>query len=322
MARLGQYAAWMETRNYSPHTIKNLKRDVGYFVEWCEARDLVRPTQITRAVVEGYARHLHEYRRASGKPLTFRSQYGRLSSLRRFFLYLARRNIVLFSPAQDLELPRLGYQLPRTVLTHEEMEKVLAQPDTTTDQGVRDRAILETFYSTGLRRSELAKLEIFDVDASRRTVNVRQGKGKKDRFVPIGERALDWIDRYLRTVRSQYVVDAEQKTLFITAYGEPMSIDGLTHHVAQYIAAAELGKKGSCHLLRHTMATMMLERGADVRMIQEILGHSSLDATQVYTHVSIRQLIEVHEATHPTAKRSAVETTPATEVEVEVEHEP
>ncbi|MBK6687702.1 MAG: site-specific tyrosine recombinase XerC [Deltaproteobacteria bacterium] len=306
LVRSREYHAWMETRNYSAHTIKNSRRTLNYFIQWCADRDLSRPTQITKAIVERYARHLFEYRKPSGTPLTFRSQYARLSNLRGFFRFLARRNVVLFSPAQDLELPRLGYQLPRVVLTHEEMEKVLGQPDTRLDHGVRDRAIMETFYSTGIRRSELVNLETFDVDAARRTVTVRQGKGKKDRFVPIGERALDWIDRYLRTVRVGYVVDPEQQRLFLTAYGEPLSVDGLTHTIGEYVTAAQLGKTGSCHLFRHTMATQMLERGADVRLIQEILGHANLDATQIYTHVSIRQLIEVHAATHPTAKREVV----------------
>lgn len=308
--RLDAWCRWMQTRNYSPHTISGARRNVGYFIDWCAARDLHRPGQITRPILEAYARSLFEYRKASGEPLKIRGQYLRLQTLRTFFHFLVRRNVVLFSPAHELELPRLNYQLPRAVLSHEEMELVLAQPDTATDQGVRDRAIIETFYSTGMRRSELANLEIQDLDVGRGVLAIREGKGKKDRFVPIGERAIDWIDRYLRTVRPRHVRDVNRRTLFVTAYGEPLSIGGLTHHMAEYVDAANLGKKGSCHLFRHTMATAMLERGADVRLIQEILGHSKTSSTQVYTHVAIRQLVEVHARTHPAAKRDLEPTVP------------
>jgi integrase/recombinase XerD len=183
------------------------------------------------------------------------------------------------------------------------MEQVLSQPDVDSDLGVRDRAILETFYSTGIRRMELTNLSIYDLDVGRGTLIVRQGKGKKDRVVPIGERALDWIDRYITDVRPTLVVDPNEPTLFLTAYGEPISNDSLSAWVTRYVDAAAIGKKGSCHLFRHTMATLMLEAGADVRFIQEMLGHQKLDTTQLYTQVSIRELKRIHELTHPSAKR-------------------
>lgn len=302
-ARLREYLAWMQTRNYAASTVKRTDRGIGLFIAWCAELDIVRPAQVTRPILERYARYLHHLRKDDGQPLHVESQYNELSGLRCFFRFLARKNYILYSPAQDLELPKLGHRLPRATLTHEEAERVLAQPDVTTDLGVRDRAILETLYSTGIRRSELVRLCLFDLDVGRGTLAVRQGKGKKDRIVPIGERALDWIERYLRDVRPQLVVDASEQTLFVTAYGLPISSDSLSYHVTNYIEAADVGKKGSCHLFRHTMATLMLERGADVRIIQEILGHASLDATQIYTHLSITHLKQVHDETHPSAKR-------------------
>src|SRR5262249_27372189 len=151
-----------------------------------------------------------------------------------FFRFLAQKNYILFSPANDLELPRLGTRIPRATLTHEEATRVLAQPDVTADLGVRDRAILETLYSTGVRRSELVHLCLFDLDRARGTVAVRQGKGRKDRVVPIGDRALDWIERYLRDVRPSLVVDLDQHTIFLTAYGLPISADSLSYHVTRY----------------------------------------------------------------------------------------
>lgn len=305
--RLSEYLAWMETRNYSPSTRWNADRNIGYFVSWADERGLTQPEHITRTVLETYARFLFERKTAQGRPLSFMTQYQRLSHLRCFFRFLARREVVAFSPAQDLELPRLGHRLPRSVLTHEEMETVLSQPDVTTLAGLRDRALMELLYSTGLRRSEVVRLSVFDVDAGRRTVLVVQGKGKKDRFVPVGRRALDWLERYLVVVRPQFSVDAEDKTLFLTAYGLPLSVSGLTHAVSRYIRSAQVGKQGSCHLFRHTMATLLLEGGVDVRLIQEILGHSSLDATQVYTQVSIHHLVAVHAASHPAERAEQAE---------------
>ena len=174
---------------------------------------------------------------------------------------------------------------------------------------------LETFYSTGMRRSELMGLSVFDLDRERGTVMIRQGKGKKDRMIPIGERALAWIDRYRETVRPELVVGRDHAMLFLTNTGEPFTPNRLTQMVRTYIQAANIGKSGSCHLFRHTMATLMLENGADIRYIQAMLGHAELSTTQIYTQVSIRKLKEIHTATHPGKVRTARTTDAATVVE-------
>jgi len=168
--------------------------------------------------------------------------------------------------------------------------------------GLRDRAILETFYSTGIRRLELIHLEVFDLDMHRGTLLIRLGKGQRDRMVPIGHRAVGWIDRYLQDSRPKLVVDPNERALFTSKLGMPLTPDALTKLVSVYVEQAGIGSTGSCHMLRHTMATLMLEGGADVRIIQAILGHVSLSTTEVYTHVSIRQLQEVHRKTHPASR--------------------
>ena len=302
-ALLDAYAEWMRTRNYSPWTVRRIEGSVDAFIAWCDQRGVTQPKEVTRPVLERYARHLYYYRKPDGAPLSFRSQYNRLSALKGYFRHLTRKNHLLSNPAADLDLPKIGQSLPKAVLTHEEMEQVLSQPNVETDQGVRDRAILETLYSTGMRRMEVTALRIYDVDVGRRTVTIRKGKGNKARVVPIGERALDWIDRYITDVRPTLVVDPSEDTLFLSMYGEPLSNDGLSSRVSKYVDAAQIGKRGSCHLFRHTMATLMLEGGADVRFVQEMLGHAKLDTTQIYTRVSIRQLKQVHELTHPSARR-------------------
>ena len=217
--------------------------------------------------------------------------------------WLVRQNYLLANPASELELPKLEKRLPKHVLTIAEADCVLCQPDTDGDLGVRDRAILETLYSTGMRRMELIGLCIYDLDVDRGTIMIRQGKGKKDRMVPIGERALDWIDRYVTDVRPTLVLEPDNGTLYLTSQGEAFSPNRLTQLARTYVNAAELGKTGACHLFRHTMATLMLEGGADVRFIQEMLGHASLETTQIYTQVSIRRLKQIHAMTHPSAKR-------------------
>ena len=179
---------------------------------------------------------------------------------------------------------------------------MLGEADVADPLGLRDRAMLEVLYSTGMRRMELAGLHVFDIDSERGTVMVRQGKGKKDRMIPIGERAVAWVRRYIDTVRPQLAVEPDDGTLFLTGMGDAFTPNRLTQLVRNYVRAADLGKSGSCHLFRHTMVTLMLEHGADIRFIQQMLGHADLSTTQIYTQVSIRKLQAIHAMTHPAAK--------------------
>jgi integrase/recombinase XerD len=185
------------------------------------------------------------------------------------------------------------------VLTIQEAELILQQPNVHDSLGLRDRAILETFYSTGMRRLELATLKVWDLDLEQNTVTIRQGKGNKDRHIPLGDRAALWMRKYLDESRPKLVSEPDDKTAFLSNAGEPFTADYLTELVRGYVDAANIGKRGSCHMFRHTMATLMLEGGADIRFIQAMLGHADLKTTQIYTHVAIRQLQEIHRATHP-----------------------
>jgi integrase/recombinase XerD len=223
----------------------------------------------------------------------------RLDALRAFFRWLSKANLVLANPASELELPRVPHRLPKYILTAAEVEQVMAQCKVSEPLGLRDRAMLETLYSTGIRRAELMRLEVFDLDLTRETVMIRQGKGQKDRVAPIGRRALDWVLKYMNEVRPQWAIEPDPGALFLGHLGQPLNVEYLTHLVRSYVEAAGLGKRGSCHLFRHTAATLMLENGADLRFIQAFLGHARLETTQIYTQVSIRQLKEIHAATHP-----------------------
>jgi integrase/recombinase XerD len=198
-------------------------------------------------------------------------------------------------------MPRPDRRLPEATLSVSEMAAVLSCPDVKRPLGLRDRAVLEVFYSCGLRRSELIDLQMRDVDFDRGTVFVRCGKGAKDRHVPIGERALFWLRLYIELARPGFDLVGTTDVLFLSSVGTPLCPDWLSRKVRRYLAIAGVHKKGSCHLLRHTVATLMLEGGADIRYVAEMLGHARLETTQRYTRVSIDGLRAVHAATHPAA---------------------
>jgi integrase/recombinase XerD len=303
-AMLEQHLESLRVKNYSEHTIRNRRVHIGYFVDWCHQRSVTEPVDVTRPVLEQYQRHLFYYRQKSGQPLTFRSQHARLVPVRMWFRWMTRQRFLLHNPASELELPRLGFRLPKHVLTVGEAEQVLAQPAIGDPLGLRDRALLETLYSTGMRRMELASLKLYDLDTERGTLTIRQGKGKKDRVIPIGDRAAAWIEKYVRESRPHLAVEPDDSTVFLSNAGEPFSLDHLSDLVRTHVDAAlssdgKPGKRGACHLFRHTMATLMLENGADIHFIQEMLGHADIKTTQIYTQVSIRQLKQIHSATHP-----------------------
>ena len=203
------------------------------------------------------------------------------------------------NPCGDLPLPRKqSRRLPKS-LSHQRIRDLLNVPDTTDPLGIRERTILEVFYTSGIRRTELVQLTVEDIDLEQGVVRIEQGKGGKGRIVPLGEQACHWLHRYLMEVRPLLLVDPHTTALFLTGYGDRFSSGYMGTLVRKMMDQAGIPKGGSCHLLRHSCATHMLEGGADIRMIQQLLGHARLDTTQIYTHVSIHALKEVHRKTHP-----------------------
>ena len=301
-ALLEEHLVWMLAQNYSEDTVVTRRTTIGYFIDWCRERGLEEPAEITRPILERYQRWLFQYRKHDGEALTFRTQALRLRAIKGWFRWMARQNYLLHNPASELLLPRFEHRLPKYVLSADEAERVLSQPDTTNSSGLRDRAILETFYATGMRRMEVARLKLHDLDADRGTVMVRMGKGKKDRHIPIGERAQAWITKYVEQARPGLATGSDDGTVFLTDLGNPFERSYLTQLVRRYVDKSQIGKRGGCHLFRHTVATLMLENGADVRVIQELLGHAKITTTEMYTRVSINLLKQVYATTHPSAK--------------------
>ena len=275
----------------------NLKK----FAEWCMERGITRPSEVTRPIIERYRRDMFYGLTGSRKPYQATTQAHRLQELRGFFRWLIRNNLILSNPAADIEMPRQEERLPRAILTPAEVEKVLSLPDIRKPFGLRDRAIIETLYSTAIRRSELINLMLYDVEFDRGVVVIRLGKGRRDRMAPIGERALFWIRQYLARARPHLAVPPETGRLFLSQRGGPLSRNQLSGFVRRYILRAKLGKVGSCHLFRHSCATHMHNNGGDIRFIQMMLGHKDLTSTEIYTRVSIQKLKQIHHNTHPAA---------------------
>lgn len=305
-AAMCRYLEHLAIKGYTEQGRVGAERYIRDFIGWADARGVTHPEHVTRPVLERYQRWLHHYRKKDGAPLSIASQRSKLVPLRGFFKWLTRSGELNANPASEMELPKRIRRLPSAVLTADEAERVLALADITTPIGLRDRAMMEVLYATGMRRSELAHLSITDIDFERVVVLIRLGKGNKDRLIPLGSRAAYWVRLYLDQARVELAWNVQEDTLFLGAYGEPLSPTWLSTTVAQYVDRAELGKHGGCHLFRHTMATLMLEGGADIRFIQAMLGHAELSTTQIYTQVAIRQLQQVHASTHPGAQRRAI----------------
>lgn len=291
----------LAVKHQSPRTIETRRFALVLFVRWCQDRDLMSPRQITRPMLESYQRHLWSYRKKDDKPLSVGTQIGRLTAVRSLFKWLCREAWLDADPAAHLEMPKEEHRLPSDTLSESEVSTILAAPDVGDPLGIRDRAMLELLYSTGIRRTELARLQLRDLHRERHTLHV-DGKGGKDRIVPVGARALLWLDRYLARVRPLLAIHAGEAALFLTGYGHGFSPSSVGNLIKKHIEKAHPGRPGNCHLLRHACATHMLEHGADVRIIQQLLGHAKLETTQVYTEVSIKLLQDVHARTHPASQ--------------------
>jgi integrase/recombinase XerD len=292
---------WLGAHNYSHMTMVDHSYWLARFAAWAELRGVGRPADVTLPVLEAYQRHVSLRRKPDGAPLSWSTQARSLVALRAFFSWCKKTRHTLSNPAAELVMPRQSHKLPSATLSHQEAEAVLAVPDAGTVTGLRDRAVLELLYATGMRRGELVGLDLADVDLARGWLTLRHTKTRWDRVVPMGERASAWLARYLAESRPQLQRDEATQAAFLATNGERLGATWLTGQVHRYVEASGTGKAGSCHLFRHSAATLMLEGGADIRYVQELLGHGSLASTHIYTRVAPERLAAVHAATHPGA---------------------
>lgn len=286
-------------RNYSPHTVAAYEDDLNHFrayIERCAEGSALNVGGVDHATIRAYLGELL----AGGFSRSTAAR--KLACLKSFFKYLQRTGVVKANPTALVSTPRLEKRLPQ-YLDEETVGRLMAQPDRTTPEGIRDAAILELIYSTGMRLGELLGLREHDIDLRQQTVKVL-GKGSKERIIPIGAPACDAIREYIG-IRGEFARRVrggeEPLMLFITLRGKPMSPKGVNLLMNRYIGRVSEIEKRSPHVLRHSCATHLLNRGADLQAVRELLGHESLSTTQVYTHVSIDRLKNVYSRAHPKA---------------------
>ncbi|RMG32126.1 MAG: tyrosine recombinase XerC [Planctomycetota bacterium] len=285
-------------RNASPLTIKSYSEDLRHLLVYFEEEGLAprHPSEISTAMLRGFVAYLH----ACGYARSTVAR--RLASLRSFFRFCQRERLATSNPAQPLRTPRTGRKLPH-FLTTEQIARLLEAPPTDTPLGLRDRAILETLYAAGLRVAELVGLDVDDWDRDAGVLRVR-GKGRRERIAPIGSYATKALLRWLEVRRPDPSGGADaQRALFLNRFGRRLTTRSVARMLEKYLAITGLDRITSPHTLRHSFATHLLDGGADLRSVQELLGHKSLTTTQIYTHVSTRRLRETYERAHPHATR-------------------
>jgi integrase/recombinase XerD len=283
-------AIWLQD-GLSVNTLDAYRRDLEGLSRWLAPRGT--------ALISASRGDLLEYLSGcAGKGARPRTTARLLSSLRRFYGYLVREERIKTDPTVLIDSPKIGRPLPKS-LSEEQVEKLLQSPDVATHYGLRDRAMLETLYATGLRVSELVGLTLSQVSLTQGVVRVI-GKGDKERLVPMGEEAISWISRYLAEGRPKLVRSRSTDALFATARGGPMTRQAFWHNLKVHTRTAGIEpKKLSPHTLRHAFATHLLNHGADLRVVQMLLGHADLSTTQIYTHVAQARLKTLHEQHHP-----------------------
>jgi integrase/recombinase XerD len=288
----------LRVRRYSSSVQEQASKQLPVFFAFLRDRQVREIRAVREEHVFAYARHLATRTTPRGTPLSAWTQRTYLHLLERFFGFLDRRGVILRNPALDLMKPKAP-KLPRVVLSEAQARRLLAAPSAWTVVGKRDRAILELLYGTGIRVTECARLELRDLDLAKGTLFVRQGKGKKDRVVPVAGLAAAALDVYLRESRPEHVRDARRQTLFLSVYGRSLTSGALQSMLRQHAKAAGLQVKASPHTLRHSCATHLVQGGADIRHVQKLLGHRSIESTAIYTRVFPKDLARMVEKAHP-----------------------
>jgi tyrosine recombinase XerC len=281
-------------RNASAYTVRNYKADLLDFFHFLNEKKVATLDEVDRKVLRDYLSHL------VSKGIVKASIARKLSAIRSFYRYLVREKIIETNPIKTISSPKLDKRLP-AFLTLDEVKRLLEAPDTSTPQGLRDRALLELLYASGLRVSELAGLELGQINLDSNEIRV-WGKGSKERVVLMGLPAAESLRQYLEKGRPELIGEKRSNALFLNRYGQRFPERAVQKLLEKYAQEAGLKKRVHPHMLRHTFATHLLDGGADLRVVQELLGHERLSSTQIYTHVTKKQARKVYLAAHPLAK--------------------
>lgn len=296
------FLTWARRRGFAARTLKNFRKYLELYAAFLDLRALPDPREATRATIADFQAHLMVHRCQRGRPYSTSARIHVLAWLKRLYEYLLDEQKILTDPTAGLKLPRQGRRLPRSILSADEMRRLLLAPDVTTPAGLRDRALLELVYGTGLRFSEIVDLAVHDVDLEEQVLWVRQGKGRKDRVLPLGRWATHWLRRYL-TASDAVRRRRGTERVFLASRADRISNEMLNLSLRTYVRQADIAKSVSIHTIRHTFATVLLQGGADIRKIQKLLGHSQLTTTEIYTHLDLADLRRVQARCHPREKR-------------------
>jgi len=294
---LKKWAEWIQAQGFAPGSVRDHRQKLQPFLKFLAGDD---PREADRERLAAYQTHLFEFvSRKTGKHLSCNSQINRLTALKNFYRFLHQTGRIAINPAEVIVLPRHPKLLPPVLLKTRELRALLDAPDLGNPLGFRDRVIMEVFFATGMRLAELTSLAVGDLDFDQGLITIRTGKGQKTRLVPMGEVAGNWLNEYLAHVRPVLAKGQQSDALFLNRFARPMDRNGWQKKLAEYVTACGLKKPFTSHCFRHQLATAMLERGADTRHIQEILGHDTLKTTQRYLHVVKAELKRIHKKTHP-----------------------
>ncbi len=303
-----RFVEWLEARNYSPRTRPDYNRSVRDFLAWlAENTEAGSIADVAPVMVQNYQLALcHPPAHDDGTPartLSLAAQACRLAAVKTFFLWLANTQQIAHNPAAMIQPPKQPQTLPRDILTQAEARRLLEATPTQKPLDIRNRAILEVLYATGIRRAELLALTIYDVDLQTATLRIEQGKGRRARLVPLTASAVAALKLYLSEARGGYVAATSETVLFVSSKsGQPISDNDAARIVREAAQRAGISKRITPHTLRHSCATHLLQERADIRQIQKLLGHRRLSTTEIYTHVEIGDLQEVITRCHPREK--------------------
>jgi len=295
--------------NRSPATIEAYTDHTRAFLK--SAGDI---KQITRRHIEDYIANLYDYKTIAGKPYKIGTICLKVRSVKRFFEFLEKANIIFINPAECITEPKKEKGRIKTTLTRKEANKILDQPNLGTLPGIRDRAILEVFYSTGIRLNEMCALTIYDADLTGGMLRINKGKGSKDRVVPLGKHAVRFLREYITKVRPKLTIKNRTcRHLFVNRYGGTISDQVAIVMVRRYVRKAKIKKQVTAHTFRHTFATVLIKNGADIAAVQKMMGHSNIKTTQGYLRSLGVDIKAVHQKTHPREKDKEVRKRPKIE---------
>ncbi|MFC2062179.1 tyrosine-type recombinase/integrase [Elusimicrobiota bacterium] len=300
-----KYLHDMKINNYSQDTISGYEKALQYFEKYLSENDIDRVADVTAEIIKEYNNGLRNHVvEKTGKTYKSSTLGTMLNPIKMFFDWLNKQMVILYDPAKDMEVPPSKKGLPRTILSKEEIKKFIEMPRTDTVTGYRDRTIFELFYATGMRNMELQDLRLKDIDLDAGTVRIKKGKGRKERVLPLTKVAKGFLQEYINNIRPVLNKDSlDNQTLFLNMTGKKFWRRGICQIFSNYAKQSDISKPITPHVIRHSVATQLLENGMDIRYIQELLGHGSLQTTQLYSKVTMKGLRKNYNKYHPKERR-------------------